>query len=261
MTRTCRETLLNGDMMFFASRLQNNQAYAHQMFSIVGCGIRWAIETAQELSVEFPKDSATALLTIWLNNSAQACKQLNSTSGDANSCADTLAHGAFPDYAPLPWLELFETMIAADDCGEELCDLYVRNQNDWIDHTDDPTDWDQDEPGEVKISTMQTYMRKARGREGGKKGGKVRGHKGTGKSKSGVNRKSGSGGHNKSTGPFLCKSCGTTKPRGCYATNQWKDRIEAMALLARHVNQSANKVALYMLYGSEAVHISGTILQ
>jgi hypothetical protein len=81
-----------GDMIFFATRLQNNQAYAHQMFSIVGCGIRWAIKTVQELSVEFPKDEATAILTIWLNNSAQACEQLDSNSGDANSCAETSQH-------------------------------------------------------------------------------------------------------------------------------------------------------------------------
>jgi hypothetical protein len=58
-------------------------------------------------------------LTIWLKSSAQACKQLDSTSGDASSCADTLAHGKFPDYVPLPWLELFEDKIAADEYDEE----------------------------------------------------------------------------------------------------------------------------------------------
>ena len=36
--------------------------------------------------------------------------------------------------------------------------------------------------------------------------------------------------------------------------------IDAVALLARHVTQRSNKVALYILYSSEAVHISGTIL-
>jgi hypothetical protein len=72
-------------------------------------------------------------------------------------------------------------------------------------------------------------MSKVWGSEGGKKGGKVRGKNGTGKSKSGVNRKSGSGGHSGSgrkrlVASFRCKSCGTTKSRDGYADNQWDNR-------------------------------------
>ena len=121
-----------GDMTFFATRLQDNQAYAHEMFSIVGCGIRWAIKNVKELSVEFPKDEATAILTVWLNNSVQACKQLDSNSGDASSCTDTLAHGKFPDYVPLPWLELFEEKVAASEYEEEFCGLYIAAEKGWI---------------------------------------------------------------------------------------------------------------------------------
>ena len=95
---------------------------------------------------------------------------------------------------------------------------------------------DQDMPDEIKIRCMQTYMRTAWSR----KGGKVRGYKGTGKDhpdtvrktgkdrratpKKGTDRKSGSGGHNKSTDSFLCKSCGTTKPKDCYAKTQYDNR-------------------------------------
>jgi hypothetical protein len=200
------------------------------MFSIVGCGIRWAIKTVKELSVEFPKDEATAILTIWLKNSVQACRQLDPTSGDASSYADTLAHGIFPDYAPLPWLELFEDKIAADEYDEEFCDLYIAAEKGWIAEWNSHTDSlelprtvplvTRDMPDNIKILCMQTYMRKVPCREGGK----VRGYNGTGKdhpdtvrtSKKGTDRKSGSGGHNKSADSLLCKSCGTTKPRGCY---------------------------------------------
>ena len=131
------------------------------MFSIVGCGIRWAIKTVQELSDEFPKDEATAILTVLLNNSVQACKQLDSNSGDANSCAETLAHGKFPDYVPLPWLELFEEKVVASEYDEGFCDLYIAAEKGWIAEWNAHTDSlelprmvplvTRDMPGNVKI--------------------------------------------------------------------------------------------------------------
>jgi hypothetical protein len=55
-----------------------------------------------------------------------------------------LAHGKFPDYVPLPWLQLFEEKVVASEYDEDFCDLYIAAMNgcsyqmivEWNAHTD-----------------------------------------------------------------------------------------------------------------------------